>query len=61
MKKTIYLSQAIEINNHPSGYKFSCPYLFYDKHYRKWYEDTIYFMDEKSFKEIAKHTGFQIK
>lgn len=44
-----FLDDIKEVDN-----KINIPYVFYSKHYKKWYQDTAYFSKD-TYNEIQKH------
>lgn len=47
MLEHLFLKDAKEVDG-----KMNVPYVFYSRHYRKWYEDIIY-MPKERFEDIS--------
>ena len=59
LRKTLFVSQAVASQNRE--YYWEAPYIFYDRHYRKWMQDAWYFDDKEQVTKNARAKGFLIK
>ena len=58
MKKTLYLSDMKPSNN--LHYQYEAPYIYYDRHYRKWMEDLVYFDDLDQISDNLRNLGYRV-
>ena len=58
LRKTLFVSQ--KVSGQDRKHRWQAPYIFFDRHYRKWYEDTWYFDNVDVVTQEARARGFAI-